>query len=340
MSDASAAAAPVFSIVVPVYNTAQYLEKCIGSLLGQSNGDLEVLAVDDGSTDGSGQMLEAIARRDPRLRVFAKPNGGQGSARNLGLAEARGRYVAFVDSDDTVHPDLLARAADLLADPTLDIVSFRLAFHDEAGRTVAARGPTHAFRSEGDAIFRDAMLDRNFLSSACNKVYRRGLLTDNAIRFPELRAYEDSVFSRLVARHARSVAYLDQDLYFALTRSGSTSRGMTEASFTRAAEMLALERRLFAEAFTDPELETVFRAHSAHFLAYLLVLAAFRIDDAGTRAACLRIADAAGFSNHAHDRRAMALLGRKAKAQVFLARHPRLLRAAALAARRLGRVPY
>lgn len=184
------------------------------------------------------------------------------------------------------------------------------------------------------------MLDRNFLSSVCNKAYRLDLLRDNNIRFPELRAYEDSVFSRHVALHARKVVYLAQPLYRALTRSGSTSRGMNEASFTRAAEMLALERDLFRDQLADPSLSTAFRAHVAHFLAYLMVRAAFRVDDPDVRTSCWRIADEAGFRDCAGDHDAIALLGVKARAQVFLARHPMLLRGSAIVVRRLGRAPY
>lgn len=331
---------PLFSVIVPVYNTAGYLERCMNALFDQTCGDLEILAVDDGSTDDSRQLLDAMAQRDPRLRVFSKANAGQGAARNYALARARGRYVVFVDSDDTVSPELLATVAGSLLDDTVDIVSFGIAFVDTDGRTVARRGPDAPATATGSAIFVDAVLDRNFYSVVWNKAYRRSLLVEHAIRFPELRAYEDSVFSRHVALHARKVVYLDTPLYFALTRSGSTSRGMNEASFTRAAEMLALERDLFRAPFADPVLATVFRAHVAHFLAYLMVLAAFRIDDPKVRESCRRIADAAGFEESARDRRAMALLDTKAKVQVFLARHPTILRAAARIARRLGRVPY
>ena len=332
--------APLFSIIVPVYNTASYIEACIHSVLNQSCSDLEVIVVDDGSTDNSRQILRDLARVDQRLQVFTKENGGQGSARNYALARARGRYVAFVDSDDTVSLDLLRHVEKIIVDSAVDVVSFGIEFVNVHGRIAARRGPDKDKSSTGPSIFIDAMLDRNFHSVVWNKVYRRGLLVEHNIRFPELRAYEDSVFSRHVALHARKVVYLAQPLYRALTRSGSTSRGMNEASFVRAAEMLALERTMFNEQFADPLLATVFRAHVAHFLAYLMVLAAFRIDDPDVRASCWRIADEAGFSDSAANRDAIAMLDIKAKAQVFLARHPMLLRNAALLARRLGRVPY
>jgi glycosyltransferase involved in cell wall biosynthesis len=328
-----------------VYNTAEYLEKCFATLLGQTFIDLEVIVVDDGSTDESKRILDDMATRDPRLLVLRQANAGQGAARNLALGAARGCYVAFVDSDDTVALDLLATVHDVVAsDPMIDVVSFGVSFVDSKGRAVATRGPTVDKRvvvgSMDSSLFLDAMLDRNFLSVVWNKVYRREFLLKYNIRFPELRAYEDTIFSRNVALHAACIVYLKRSLYFALTRSGSTSRGMTEKSFSAAVEMLALERRLFAASLANPRLDIAFQAHAAHFLAYLLVLAAFRIDNAKLRLECLRIARAAGFPRYAGNRRALALLAPRAKAQVFLARHPRLLRAAAVAVRFLGRAPY
>ncbi|MDJ0276767.1 glycosyltransferase [Sphingomonas sp. 2R-10] len=331
---------PTLSVIVPVYNMAAYLEGCIRSILDQSLPDLEVVAVDDGSSDDSLDILRAIARQDARLRVFAKPNGGQGSARNLGLAQAQGRYIAFVDSDDTIAPDLLARVLPFFSDPMLDIVSFGLEFRDDQGQLVAARGPDREFASTGDAIFIDAMMDRNFLTSVCNKVYRRALLSDNDITFPELRAFEDSVFSRDVARHTRSVRYIPDRLYVALTRRGSTSRGLSTTSFEHAATMIELERRMFCECETDPVRIAAFHAHVARFFAYLILLAAFRINDRAERMECRRIADQAGFTVCATDPRAMALLPARVRMQIWLARLPKVQRLLAVTARHFNRGPY
>lgn len=330
----------MFSVIVPVYNTAAYLDRSIRSVLAQTEPDFEIIAVDDGSTDDSPHILEAIAQEDARLRVFTQTNGGQGSARNRALSLARGRYVTFVDSDDTVSPDLLARVAEVLSDPSLDVVSFGIEFRDDQGNLVAERGPTEEFTSTGDVIFLDAMLDRNFMTSVCNKAYRRALLVDHAITFPELRAFEDSVFSRHVARHARAVRYIKERLYAGLTRAGSTSRGLSRTSFAHAATMIAVEKQMFSDGETDPVRVAAFRAHVARFLGYLLVLAAFRIDDPAERAECRHIADAAGFTACAKDRQAMALLAPRVRAQIWVARFPTLLRLAAAMARRFNRVPY
>lgn len=99
----------LISVIVPVYNTEKYLEKCVNSLLTQTYTNLELLLVDDGSTDGSGALCDRFAAQDPRVRALHKKNGGSSSARNLGIAEARGEYIGFVDSDDFVDPDMYER---------------------------------------------------------------------------------------------------------------------------------------------------------------------------------------------------------------------------------------
>ncbi len=98
---------PTISVIVPVYQAQRYLERCVRSILSQSFRDLEVLLVDDGSTDGSAALCDGYAARDSRVRVFHKENGGVSSARNKGLCEARGAFLAFVDTDDWLEPDAL-----------------------------------------------------------------------------------------------------------------------------------------------------------------------------------------------------------------------------------------
>jgi UDP-glucuronate decarboxylase len=105
---------PVLSIIVPIYNAQAYLEPCVDSILNQSFQSLELLLIDDGSTDQSGALCDAYAAKDPRVRVFHKENGGVSSARALGLAHARGEYVGFADSDDLVAKSMYGRLMELL----------------------------------------------------------------------------------------------------------------------------------------------------------------------------------------------------------------------------------
>ena len=91
------------SIIVPIYNKEKYLEKCLDSILGQTYRDLEIILVDDGSTDNSLVICQHYAEKDPRIKIYHKPNGGVSSARNLGLEKSTGKYISFVDPDDFIH---------------------------------------------------------------------------------------------------------------------------------------------------------------------------------------------------------------------------------------------
>lgn len=121
-----------FSIIIPVYNVAAYLRECLDSVLGQSFADWEVICVDDGSTDGSGAILDEYAARDERFRIIHQPNAGVSAARNAGLETARGEWLWFVDADDAVHPDALEWLNGILTDNVdYDAIRFGKALEGE-----------------------------------------------------------------------------------------------------------------------------------------------------------------------------------------------------------------
>ena len=115
---------PSISTIIPVYNTARYLRRCLDSIANQTYRDWEALCVDDGSTDGSPAILREYASRDPRFRIISKPNGGLSDARNAGLAAAAGEYINFVDSDDLIHPQTFEITLALAKRDGSDIVTW------------------------------------------------------------------------------------------------------------------------------------------------------------------------------------------------------------------------
>lgn len=341
-SDVALAAvnAPIFSIILPVYNTRDLVEAAIRSVLDQSETDIEVIVIDDGSTDDSATICDRLRQEDTRLRLFRKSNEGQGVARNLGLTHAVGRYILFLDSDDVMLPGLLARVRTEFEETAADVVCFGLAFHDLQDRPVATRAVRHRLVQEGAAIFEDAMLDRNFMTAPWSKAYRRELLEAHGIRFPALRAYEDALFGRHVAFHAARAVYIEDILYHALTRAGSTSRALSTRNFGTAAELIAEERRLFEHLIGPSYDDALFGAHVVRFFAHLLILAAFRIPAREQRQACLTIADSCGFSQYAKRPDVRRLLSWRTRLQVVIAQRPAIGRFAAHQAQRFGITPY
>ena len=117
---------PLLSVVTPVYNMSQYLNHCVSSILDQTFFDFEVLLIDDGSTDQSPYMCDKYADEDTRVRVFHKKNGGIASARNLGIEQAKGEYIVFVDSDDYIHPRMFEYLVNEIEKHNVDIIVFNL----------------------------------------------------------------------------------------------------------------------------------------------------------------------------------------------------------------------
>ena len=139
------------SVIVPVYNVRPFLPACVASVRGQTMKDLELILVDDGSTDGSGELCDALAKEDARIRVLHTENGGQGRARNLGLDVAQGEYISFVDADDVATPEMLAAALAQARQENADMVVFGIKerYVDSQGQVVQERGELRQFRSGG-----------------------------------------------------------------------------------------------------------------------------------------------------------------------------------------------
>ncbi len=220
--------APKISIVIPVYNSARYLRECLDSIRNQSLADWEVVAVDDGSTDDSGKILDDYATSDIRYRVIHKANGGVSAARNDGLAAARGDYVLFVDSDDWLDAGAFKVAYDEAIRCDADVVvTDHWTWKENGGESLH-----HFFAQEFTARGLDeiAALQRTVLyrgyspypSPSCSymfsalwtKLIRRSLLTENNIRFDgRLKLYEDGLVALRVFQCAKIVAYRSVPTY-------------------------------------------------------------------------------------------------------------------------------
>lgn len=199
----------LISVIVPVWNAEKWLERCVRSVLGQTHADLELILVDDGSTDRSGAICDALAARDPRVRVLHKPNGGVSAARNDGLRMARGEWVAFADNDDFLAPGMLARLLEMCLQNDCQIAQCRCA------RGLADHLETPP-REPVKVLTANELLE-NFYSEATiyiwDKIYRREVW--DGIRFPEgsYTGEDLAVVHRLLGA-ARRVALTREALYY------------------------------------------------------------------------------------------------------------------------------
>ena len=175
-------AQPEISVIVPVYKVERFLPACIDSLLAQTFADFELILVDDGSPDGCPVLCDAAAEKDNRVRVLHKPNGGVSTARNAGLDMARGKWIAFVDSDDSVQPDYLEKMYTAARAVGADIALCGGQCVDEEGRVIGPGEP----RITDEVMDREEALRRLVTPEdqvPWNKLYRRELC--DGLRYPE-----------------------------------------------------------------------------------------------------------------------------------------------------------
>jgi CDP-glycerol glycerophosphotransferase len=211
---------PLISVVVPVYNVEEYLPACLESIARQTEGDLEVLVIDDGSTDRSGEIAAEFAARDQRFRVITKENGGLSSARNAGAEAAAGEYLMFVDSDDLLPLDALERLVTSLKKTGSDFATGNVQRLTVQG-TTPTRFLAKAFERDRPKThvtkFPELLTDR----IAPNKLWRRSFWESNGFRFPEGRVYEDIPVVLPAHYAARSVDVLAEPVYLYRIREGA-----------------------------------------------------------------------------------------------------------------------
>lgn len=267
-----------FSFIVPVYNCGEFLQPCVESLLRQTGGDYEILLVDDGAGDGSGVVCDRLAETHARVRVFHKENGGAASARNLGIREARGDYLIFIDGDDTVEPELLERVEDALKEESPDLVIFGISFdyYEKAGQPerreiLAVRHPGRHDRAFFRENFRGLFAD-NALSSACNKVFSREILRKAGLAFREdMTLYEDLEFVLRYLQAAESFVCLEKALYHYRIDAAGFSGKRTEDLMRLGYNLHALAETVFSlEPLPEAAAEVTVELYLGLLLRHLL----------------------------------------------------------------------
>ncbi|MBP7051978.1 MAG: glycosyltransferase [Phycisphaerae bacterium] len=220
MDDMNNPGVALVSVIVPVYNTEQYLRVCLDSLVKQSLRELEIVCVNDGSTDGSPAVLREYAERNNRIRIIDKPNEGQGVARNVGLAAATGKYVVFVDSDDYVDCDLCRMAYECAEQSQADVVMYDYVECSEDGH-IRSRGTDGSLLASVRASDRKSLLAQ--MGVVWTKLVRLEWLRSHGIRFPEGRIYEDVFVHWRLLTLADGLALLPERLYYYRVNAAATT---------------------------------------------------------------------------------------------------------------------
>lgn len=206
---------PKISVIIPVYNASAHLRECLDSVLAQTLRDIEVICIDDGSSDGSLELLREYGDKDSRITVLSQPNAGAGAARNFGIDHARGTFFSFLDADDFFEPKMLEVVSDRCETANADIAVFRARYYD---------GDT-GIRVPVDGMVRKEMVPRGvpfsvhdypeyiltFTPAApWNKLYRAAFVIENGLRFQKLRRANDLYFTKLAMVKARRIICIDE----------------------------------------------------------------------------------------------------------------------------------
>ena len=218
------------SVIVPVYNAENHLEKCVDSLVNQTYKDLEIILVNDGSTDNSADLCNSLASKDIRVKVIHKQNGGVSSARNAGLDAATGQYITFADSDDWLEADAYHKCINNITESGADLVVFGYETHLPYGNTKTYMDCNMFTRYEyKDNIARYISTGVGF-NAVWNKVFRATIISDYNIRFDEtMQINEDGVFNCCYFAAAGHIKCIPDILYhYDTTNSVATSKGRVD----------------------------------------------------------------------------------------------------------------
>lgn len=208
------------SIIIPVYNVKPYLERCVNSILSQSYINLEIILIDDGSTDGSSQLCDSIGNKDERIIVIHQENGGLSSARNTGLDNCHGSYICFVDSDDYVHSEYVRYLYDMCVsnDCEISICYHYITTEDDYSSAVDLNSPIKVYsRKELFDIFYTDM--HGSIVIAWNKIYKRECIGD--IRYDVGMIHEDEGTTFKFLYNANRIAFTKEVLYYYYDRADS-----------------------------------------------------------------------------------------------------------------------
>nr|WP_019265769.1 glycosyltransferase family 2 protein [Methanobrevibacter smithii] len=242
------------SVIVPVFNVGDYLSTSLDSILNQSLEDIEIICINDGSTDDSLKILENYAKKDNRIKIISKENEGQGTARNVGLDNACGEFISFVDADDFIKKDMLEKLYNKSVNGNLDLVMCKVSSFDNETHVIDDNlwyYSLKCFSGFKKEVFNN--LDTKEFTSLIsvtpyNKLYRRSFVEKNNIRFPEKYIFEDEVFFYNVYLKAKRISLIDENLYcYRTNRKGSTVSKGLDKDYSDIIHIFRLIRDLLVE---------------------------------------------------------------------------------------------
>lgn len=257
---------PLISIIIPVYNAGEHLQKCLDSVVGQTCRNLEIILIDDGSTDGSGDLCDEYAARDKRITCLHQVNSGVSKARNEGIRLARGDYYHFLDSDDYIEEDTYEYLLDLIGGYGCEVINF------EYYITNPEKEDVHRLQDDQYGLFQTAEAHRIILTGepfVWNKLFSKDVIKGGNSLHPvffreDLSRGEDSYFAHQATERAKTVWFDKRPLYHYVQSKNSAVRGEFRLSQLSVLKLYGAYRELYQTKY--PELYPVFLKKMTHLL--------------------------------------------------------------------------
>ena len=242
------------SIIIPVFNTEKYLHICLDSLINQTLKEIEIICIDDGSTDHSLDILKDYAKKDARIKIISKENGGQAIARNIGIDNASGEYIGFVDSDDYVDLEMFEKLYDHAKFNDLDIDMCKVSLFEDGTTDFKdnvwyyALNVFNGFKKEVFTHIDTKDFTCEISVTPYNKIYKNSFIKENNIKFAEGLIFEDEVFFFDAYLHAKKVSFFKENLYYYRTdRPGSTVEKTSDKDYSDIVNIFKIIRKIFIE---------------------------------------------------------------------------------------------
>lgn len=211
---------PLISVIVPVYNVEKYLPRCVDSILGQTYANLEIILVDDGSPDNCGKICDDYAKKDSRMKVIHKKNGGLSDARNVAIDVAKGEYITFVDSDDYVDANYVSYLYQLISENNCQVSVIQPCSFHENTMPVAKQSAEQVKMLSSIEAIKTMFYQRGIDTSAWGKLYHNSLFK-TGIRYPKGLLFEDNPVTFRLLYQSNQVAVSNRQLYYYMIRPDS-----------------------------------------------------------------------------------------------------------------------
>lgn len=232
---------PIISIIIPVYNTETYLKSCLNSVISQSYNNIEIICVNDGSPDGCQLILEEYAKKDERVRIVERKNGGRGAARNSGVEVATGKYILFLDSDDMYVQNTCDLVLQAMIKNDVDIVCFGTEIVGDAWDSDVEY---YSIKYNGIITMSDEVL-LNMNVSVCNKLFKRDMFSDYDVSFPQGLLYEDAEFFYKYVTFCKYIYCMDNKLLQYRRGHLSSIMSETKAGTIRAIDHICVAKNIY-----------------------------------------------------------------------------------------------